>query len=377
MSESQPVILLATNHSYMFYRFRKQLIEGLLPYYSVVLSTPFVGHEQDLADLGITLLPIELDRRSVSPKKDLALLREYGNLLEKVRPDLVLTFSIKPNVYLGMQCARRKIPYFTHVQGLGTAFQKPLLKQAAKILYHTGLRKAEAVFFENQVNRDFFLSQKIISEEKPVLLSGAGIDLDYVSYQPYPENDIIHILYLGRIMQEKGIDELLSSLSHLHDKGISFVFDFAGFYEDSYKEALDTMCQAGYAIDHGFVEDPRELVAASDVVVLPSWHEGMSNVLLEAAAAGRPLIATDIPGCRESIEDGISGFLVGLKDQAALEQAIEKMISLSRQEREAMGKAGRLKMEREFSREEVVIQTISVLHKAEIRTSEQRKKEYA
>ena len=361
MIKDKPVILIATNHSYMFYRFRRQLAQELVKKYHVVLSTPFVGHEQDLRDIGLELRSIELDRRSISGKKDLRLIKQYQKLLDDVQPEFVLTFSIKPNVYLGGLCAQKRIPYFTHVQGLGTAFQKPLIREAAKFLYKTGLRKAKNVFFENQANLDFFVEHHLIPDSKAVRLSGAGIDLEEYPIEPYPDNSEFHILYLGRIMKEKGMDELLESLKNLHERGVNFLFDFAGFYEDSYKDTLDEMVKQGYAVDHGFVEDPRPLYAMCDAVVLPSWHEGMSNVLLEAAASGRPLIASNIPGCKESIIDHKSGYLVPVRDQSALEASILKMIETPRSERELMGRTGRKHMEKCFSKETVVQETMRYL----------------
>lgn len=369
MAQNKPTLLLATNHSYMFYRFRRQLISALRQEYEVVLCTPFTGHEDDLKALGIRLRQIDLERRSVNPFKDLALIREYEKILEEIRPDAVITYSIKPNVYLPPVCARKNIPCFLHVQGLGTAFQKPGIAALAAFLYRRGARQARGVFFENQANADFFIQKGLIRQDQAVVLSGAGVSLEdypFVSQEQrkaLPGSDAqIHLVYLGRFMREKGMDELLEALEQLHQEGYAFQFDFAGFCEDEYAERLAALEQEGWAKSHGFLSDPRPLYQLADCIILPSWHEGMSNVLLEGAAMGCPLIASAIPGCQEAVLDQQSGLLTEVRSQESLKQAIRTMLEKSDEERAAMGRAGRRHMEEHFSREAVVSQTLQALH---------------
>lgn len=356
--EQKPVLLLATNHSYMFYRFRRQLIEALQNQYEVVLSTPFTGHEEDLKQLGITLREIQMDRRSINPLKDLKLIQAYRRLLDEIQPDMVITYSIKPNVYLAPLCREKQIPCFVHVQGLGTAFQKPGIAQAARILYRRGTRKSCGVFFENQANCDFFLANRLMEPEQAIVLSGAGVPLEEYPFCERKQEDSVHILYLGRFMKEKGMDELLWALRELRQEGYDFFFDCAGFCEDEYTEQLEQIQKEGWGKSHGFLEDPRFLYEKASFVVLPSWHEGMSNVLLEGAAMGCPLITTDIPGCREAVLEGESGLLCQVKDRQSLKQALETMLLKTPEERQAMGLAGRRHMEQSFSRQKVVQETL-------------------
>lgn len=255
-------ILIVTNHSYMFWQFRKELVEALQKEHEVILAMPFVGHEEDFRKMGIECIPVSMNRRGVNPFAEAKLLRDYKRLLQKISPDFVLTYSIKPNIYMGLLCSCKKIPYYANVQGLGTAFQKPVL---------------------------------------------------------------------------------------------------AGFFEDIYKKQVEELEQLGIAHFYGFQSDPRPFYAEADCVVLPSYHEGMSNVLLEAAATGRPVITSNIPGCRESVENGKSGLLVEVKNKEMLYQAMKKMLHCSREEREKMGKAGREKMKREFRKEAVVERTVRSL----------------
>ena len=356
-------ILIVTNHSYMLYRFRKELIAALLKDHEVLISTPFVGHEEDLQAMGCRCIETEVDRRGVNPKTDLKLLRFYGKLVKREKPDLVITYSIKPNIYMGWVCAQRKIPYFANVQGLGTAFQRKKLAAVVTGMYRTALKKAQAVFFENDSNAGEFLSRNIIKAEKVRVLSGAGIDLNTYDCRPYPKEKARHFLYLGRIMREKGMDEWFSALRRIKaEYGEQVVFDMVGFFEDEYKELTEQLQKEGVIAFHGFQEEPRPYYEAASCVVLPSYHEGMSNVLLEAAATGRPIITSDIPGCRETVLDGKTGFLCPVKDAEGLYQQMKKVMELSDAQLEQMGRAGRAYMEERFEKSKVVRATLDILH---------------
>ena len=354
-------ILIITNHSYMLWRFRRELIQELMKEHEVILSMPFVGHEEDFKALGIRCIHTDVDRRGINPKTDLKLLKTYHQLIKEEKPDLVITYSIKPNVYAGLICGLRNVPYFANVQGLGTAFQKPGLAQFVTLLYKTALRKAKGVFFENQANAEEFRKRHIVDEEKQIVLNGAGINLEYYPYEKYPENEKFHFLYLGRIMREKGMDELFWAVEKLHQDGEKFVLDLVGFFEDEYKEQVEALEKEQIAVFHGFSEDPRPYYEGADCVVMPSYHEGMSNVLLEAAAIGRPVITSDIPGCREAVEDGRSGMLVEVKNRESLYVAMKEMLKLPRKERMAMGIAGCQKMAMEFDKRAVVAETVKAL----------------
>lgn len=357
-------ILIITNHSYMLYRFRKELIQKLLEDSEVVISTPFVGHETDLKELGANCIKTEVDRRSINPFTDLKLLRTYKTILKQEKPDLVITYSIKPNIYAGYLCGKMKIPFCANVQGLGTAFQKALLSNLVTVMYRTAFRKVETVFFENQANAQAFIRRRILPAKKEVVLSGAGINLEEYRYRQYPDNEKVHFLYLGRIMKEKGMDELFGAVEQLRKDGCEFILDLVGFFEDEYKKQVEQLQSEGIVRFYGFQENPKPYYAQTDCVVLPSYHEGMSNVLLEAAASGRAIITTDIPGCREAVDNGKSGMLCKVKSTDSLYKAMKRFTELSREKRELLGKAGREKMEREFDKKKVVEETVKVITEA-------------
>ena len=354
-------ILIITNHSYMLYRFRLELIQELMKTHEVVLSMPFVGHKDDFKALGIRCIETDVDRRGINPKTDLKLFSTYRKLLKDERPDMVITYSIKPNIYGGIACRMAGIPYCANVQGLGTAFQRKGLAQFVTVLYKLALRKAKTVFFENEANAAEFRKRKILSAEKETVLPGAGINLEAYPYMPYPENDAVHFLYLGRIMKEKGMDELFSAIRQLHEKyGSKVILDLVGFYDDDYyKEQVDRLVADGIAVFHGFQTDPLPYYVSADCVVLPSYHEGMSNVLLEAAAVGRPIITSDIPGCREAVEDGKTGLLCKVRDADSLYGQMCRMTDTPFAERQNMGRAAHEKMVQEFDKQRVVTATVA------------------
>lgn len=355
-------ILIITNHSYMLYRFRRELIQTLMRDHEVVISMPFVGHEDDFQAMGLRCINTEIDRRGINPKTDLKLFNTYRCLLKQEKPDLVITYSIKPNIYAGIACSLAGTPFCANVQGLGTAFQRKGLAKFVTMLYKTALRKAKTVFFENEGNAREFLDRNIISSEKITLLHGAGINLDEYPYSPYPRNDVLHFLFLSRIMKEKGIDELFAAMRRLHQElGNQVILDLVGFFDDDYEAEVKSLVEDGIAVFHGFQTEPWPYYAAADCIVLPSYHEGMSNVLLEAAATGRPVITSDIHGCKEAVIDGRTGLLCQVKNPDDLYEKMLRMVRTTPEEREAMGRAGRAHVEAEFDKKKVVADTVKAL----------------
>ena len=237
--------------------------------------------------------------------------------------------------------------------------QKQEKRKLSEIIEQDGPEKFKEI--ENQVNADEFVDRKIISVDKEAILNGAGINLEIYEYKPYPKSDPPHFLYLGRIMKEKGMDELFSAAEKLHDDGYKFVLDLVGFFEDEYKERVELLESKGVVKFHGFQEEPRPYYATADCVVMPSYHEGMSNVNLEASATGRPVITTDIPGCRESVENEYTGWLCEPKNVDSLYEKMKAFLETDISKREVMGKYARQKMVDEFDKKIIVNDTIKAL----------------
>lgn len=360
--EKKGKIMILTNHSYMLYQFRRELIQTLMKKYEIVLSMPYVGHEDDLKQMGCKCIETPIDRRGINPLTDLKLIKAYHKLLKSEKPDMVITFSIKPNIYGGLLCGWMKIPFCANVQGLGTAFEKKGLAEFVTILYKIAFHHVKKVFFENTGNAEEFRKRNIISAKKQVVLNGAGINLNRYKYCPLKEGDKIKFLFVGRIMKEKGVDELFYAAKKLKKEyGEKIEVGMVGFFEDEYKKQVEQLQKEGVIRFYGFQEDVRPLYEDATCVVLPSYHEGMSNVLLEGAATGRALITSDVPGCREAVDEGVNGYLCKVKSAKSLYQKMRKFMELTKEERKEMGKNGRRKIQVQFDKKDVVKKTVKAL----------------
>ena len=354
-------ILILTNNDIGLYKFRKELLEALLEKnHEVFIALPggeFVG---DLRAMGCRFIETPMERRGMNPFIELKLVTLYRRILREVRPDAVLTFTIKPNIYGGMACAAAGIPYIADVTGLGTAIENGgLLQKVLLRLYAYGLRKARMVFFENAENERFMVERHVVRGRHAVL-PGAGVNLADYPVQPYPaETDKLIFSTVGRIMRDKGTDELLSAVREIKKKHPQVIFRLIGFFDEDYQAKVETAVREGIIEYIENQRDVRPYYAASHAIVHPSYHEGMSNVLLESAAAGRPLLTTNVPGCREAFDEGVSGYGFPPRDASALTAAIEKFIALPYEKKIEMGEAGRKKMEREFDRRLVRDQFLS------------------
>lgn len=319
--------------------------------------------ENRIKKFGCALKKISMERRGVNPFRDFKLLSELYKTIKKQKPDLVITYTIKPNIYGGFASQILQVPYAVNITGLGTAFQgNGLLRHLVTAMYKVALKKAKVVFFENVENRDVIVEARIIPKEKTHVLAGAGVDLEHFTYAPYPkDSEITRFLFVGRVMQEKGIDELFQAMRHLNQEGYRCTLDVLGGFEENYSEKIHKYEREGWLHYLGYQEDVRPFIEKCHCFVLPSWHEGMANTNLEAAATGRPVITSNIHGCLEAVEDGVTGYLAEKKDTYDLYQAMKKMCELSAEERERMGMTGRKHMEAVFDKRKVVKKTIEII----------------
>lgn len=353
-------ILIFANNSGGLYGFRRELILELKKTHEVVASTPLEESVGLLQEIGCRLLDTPIDRRGVNPIKDFRLLLRYIKILKLEKPDLVITYTIKPNVYGGMACRLLKVPYAVNITGLGTAFQgHGMLRWVVTTLYRLGTSGAKVMFFENVENQQIFIDEKLAKPEKTCLLNGAGVNLEHYQATDYPdEHGGVRFLFVGRVMQEKGIDELFSAMQRLHQEGYPCTLDVLGGFEENYAQQMKECQEAGWLHYHGYQKDVRPFIAQSHCFVLPSWHEGMANTNLECAASGRPVITSDIHGCKEAVVDGVSGLLCQRKDAQSLYETMKKFLQLSHEEKRKMGLAGRKHMEDVFDKRKVVQNTL-------------------
>lgn len=349
-------ILILANNDIGLYKFRKELIEELIiRNYEVYISLPDGDFVEALKTLGCKYIKTDIARHGTNPIQDLGLLNFYKKIIRQIQPDMVLTYTIKPNIYGGLACASSDTPYLTNITGLGTAVEtKGFLQFITMTLYRNALRKANTVFFQNRENENFFLKHKLVLG-KHKLIPGSGVNLSYYVPLPYPKSDTIEFVFIARIMKEKGIDQYLQAAEAIKRKYPNTKFHICGFCEESYEQVLQTFQENGTIIYHGVVTDMKEIYKRIHCTVHPTYYpEGLSNVLLESAASARPIITTDRSGCREVIEDGVNGFICKQKDSDDLIMKIEKFLQLTWEEKRQMGLAGRTKVEQEFDRNIVV-----------------------
>ncbi len=361
-------ILILANNDIGLYQFRKELIEELLKKNTVSISLPYGELVEPLKKMGCTFINIPLERRGINPVKDFGLFIRYYKLLKTQNPELVITYTIKPNIYGGFACRLCKIPYAVNITGLGTAFQKKgILRRLVTIMYKIGLKKARTVFFENEENQQIFINERIVKTKQTCLLNGAGVNLKHYQVAEYPADDgTIRFLFIGRVMKEKGIDELFVAMRRLRAEGISCTLDVLGSYEENYEGKIREYEKEGWLYYHGYQKDVRPFIKKCHCFVLPSWHEGMANTNLECAAMGRPVITSNIHGCKEAVIHKKTGFYCKRKDSGSLYKAMRYFCSIDYARRKEMGLEGRKRMEDVFDKEKVVKETLKVLRLEEV-----------
>lgn len=349
-------IALIGNTDFAIYNYRYELLCRLLADgHSVVVISPEGKHVSKMREMGCEHYEVAIDRRGTNPLKDLRVIKSYKKILKETKPDYVLTYTIKPNIYGAIACNKLGIPCVVNVTGLGTAVENKGWKQSVAVfLYKRAFKKVKTIFFQNAENMKFFIDRGLFVE-KHKLLPGSGINLNRFKLTEYPADDTVNFVFVSRLMREKGIEQYLDAAEYITDKYPNTRFHICGFCEDEYKDRLEAITKSSKVIYHGMVDDMAAILADMHCTVHPTFYpEGLSNVLLESLACGRPIITTDRAGCREVVEDGINGYVVKQQDSADLIEKIEKFLALSNEEQKNMGLAGRTKVEREFDRQFVI-----------------------
>ena len=356
-------ILIMANYDVGLYQFRRELIAELLKSHEILISLPDGDLVRPLEEMGCRFLSTPVDRRGIDPRKDLRLFLQYFKMLRQEKPDLVITYTIKPNIYGGLACRLLGIPYAANITGLGTAFQKSgALRTLVSTMYRSGLKRARVVFFENAGNMETLLNEGIVKQTQCKLLPGAGVNLDHYAFAAYPtEETPIRFLFMGRVMREKGVDELFEAMHRLQQEDIPCTLDVLGGCEEHYEETLRRCEAEGLLRYHGYQKDVRPFIRDCHCFVLPSWHEGMANTNLECAAMGRPLITSRIHGCMEAVIEGESGLLCEPKNADSLYEVMRQFCRLSYEQRMSMGKFGWRHMEDVFDKRNVIAYTLKGL----------------
>ena len=365
-------ILILANDTTYTYNLRDVLLKTFIAEgYEVIVVCERLNYSKEMLDLGVRLIDIKMNRRSKNPLSDLSLLAQFRRIIQQEKPSVVLTYNIKPNVYGGIACKMAEVPYIPNITGLGTAVENAgIMQKISTTLYKIGVSKAACVMFQNEGNKQYFIESGLLGKNsKTCLLPGSGVNLEKFAYQPYPDPESPMIFsIIGRIMKDKGTDELLEAAKTVKEKYPDVRFRMIGYFDENYQSIVNKAVKESLVEYVEEQKDIRPFVNESWAVIQPSHHEGMSNVLLESAATGRPVIATDIPGCREAFDNDISGFAFPVGDSKALAEAIIRFIELPYETKLRMGKAGRLKMEHEFDRN-----IVAQAYLTEIRKTEGRK----
>lgn len=350
-------VLVMVNRDFVLYNFRIELVEELLKEnYEVYICLPYGEKVELMTKMGCKFVPVTIDKRGTNPLKDIKLIREYKRILQEVKPDMLLTYTTKVNIYAGILAGRMKIPYLMNISGLGTAVEyKNPLQGFMIFMYRMAAKNARCLFFQNTENLRFFQEHNMYQGIWK-LLPGSGVNVERFYMMQYPgETEGIHFLFIARVIKEKGIEEYLAAARVIKEEYPNTFFHVLGPCDGGYGDILKEYEKQGIIQYHGMIQDTREFLAKSHCTIHPSYYpEGMSNVCLESAACGRPVITTDRSGCRETVEDGVTGYIFPQKDRAALIDRVRTFLKLSWEEKRQMGLAGRRKMEQEFDRRIVV-----------------------
>ncbi len=343
-------IMFMSCKDYNFYNFRSKLILHLHEMgHEVVLNCPYGDKIDYFTSHGCRFVDIQMDRRGKNVLRDLKLISAYSKLLQKEKPDVVLTFTGKTSIYVGFVCGLMKIPCIINNAGLMET--SGLFDKFMKVLYWVGFRKASCMMYQNTHERDVInkvLKNKVYYRELP----GSGVDLDVFRYRSYPKSDDpIVFNYVGRIVKIKGIDEFLECAKRIkgHYPNTKFVL-YGDFDDDAYRELIASYERDGLVVYGGVQLDMKPCIESAHAVIHPSYYEGMTNVVLEHSAMGRVCIGSDIPGVKDGIDDGYTGFVFRVKDVDSMVEAVEKFLNLSFEQKVEMGRQARIKMEREFDR---------------------------
>lgn len=355
-------ILITVNAAWNLANFRRSLIEKLIADgHQVTALAPLDEHAAKLREIGCRFVPLEMDVKGLAPHRDLGLVLRFWRHFRRERPDAILSFTIKNNIYGAFAAGALGIPFMPTITGLGTAFLSgALLERVAERLYRTAFRNAEQVFFQNKDDRAFFLERRLVAPEKARLVAGSGIDLKhFVPTAMRDSGSAPGFLMIGRVLRDKGVCEYVEAARMVKERYPEATFTLLGRLDAKNRTAIDAATvraweDAGILSHQGHTPDVRPQIGEAACLVLPSYREGTPRTLLEGAAMARPVITTDVPGCREVVEDGRTGLLCNVGSAESLRDAMIRFIELPHGTRVAMGQAGRAMMERQFDEGSVI-----------------------
>jgi glycosyltransferase involved in cell wall biosynthesis len=356
-------IILSANTSWYLFNFRASTIQAFINLkHEVICIAPEDEYTQKLKNLGCTFIPISMDNKGINPLKDIYLLLQFLRYYFKVKPDVIFHFTIKNNIYGTWAAKILSIPAINNISGLGTAFLSTgLLSTFVKILYKTSQCYAYKVFCQNSEDLHLLSTQRLVPAQNLVLLPGSGVNLQrfHPNLRSMNGNQYFTFLYAGRMLKDKGLYELIEAIQSINQNSMKCNLRLCGFANADNRSSIPISKLEEWknmlGIEWIGPSDDVELVMAeADCLVLPSYREGMPKTILEAGAMELPVIASNVPGCKNIIQNGVNGVLCRPRDSADLKNAMLLLMGMSDEERAIMGKAGRAKVKEEFD-EKIVI----------------------
>ena len=361
-------IVLSSNTAFSLYNFRLSLMRALKGKgYEVIAVSPEDGKYSELLRRKFSFFPVKsLDRKGTNPIKDLKLFFEYLLLFRRLKPDLVINFTIKPNIYGSISAGLLGITSISVITGLGYVFiRESWLTKFVKLLYWLAFRFNRAVVF---LNSEDLNTLRNISKEKSFLIESEGIDIKHFDPELCKEakKDEFTFLFVGRLLTDKGIYELIKAFEKLKKEKPKVKLIIVGSPDEGnpnsvIKGELEKWVKEGLIEWYGFQEDVRPFYCMVDCVVLPSYREGVPRVLLEAMAMEKPIITTDAPGCKNVCVDGVNGFLVKPRDVESLYLAMKKAVEMEEVELRKMGKKGREIVEQKYEISKIVGEYVKII----------------
>jgi glycosyltransferase involved in cell wall biosynthesis len=354
-------VAIVLNTSWNIYNFRMNLVRSLQAEgHEIHTVAPTDDYTHFLIEAGCMHHAVKMDSRGANPVKDLALIVELYGIYKRIKPDVILHYTIKPNVYGSLAASFLRIPVVNNVCGLGTVFLKDdLLSSIAMFLYRVSFRFPKKVFFQNPDDLKLFLDKKLVPSHTVDLLPGSGIDLDKFKPVSFQRNQKFTFLLISRLITDKGILEYIDAVKKLKGEGLNARFQVLGAIDPEHKrgikrEVIQEWINSGLIEYLGTTKDVRHFIELADCVVLPSYREGTPRTLLEAASSSKPIVATNVPGCNQVVEDKFNGLLCNMKDSADLAAKMRSMAAYDDETLKNMGINGRRKMETEYD-ESIVI----------------------
>lgn len=367
-------IILTANAAWNILNFRRPIVKRLLENgHQVTVLAPRDDAVKSLEAMGCRFVALQMDVKGLSPLKDFKLILELRRILKKEMPDAILSYTIKNNIFGAIASRRLNIPFIPNVTGLGTAFLSgSFLQSIAQTLYKYAFSRLDTVFFQNVDDRNLFIERKLLSKQQTQLLPGSGIDVGRFSVADLPNKSNLPVfLLIARLIKDKGIFEFVEAAQIVHKTVPKARFQILGAIGSKNRGAIDLAVVKSWQRD-GFIEylgetsDVRPFIAKADCVVLPSYREGAPRTLIEACAMARPIVTTDVPGCRSVVDDERTGYLCDVRSGKNLAAACLKIAAQTPEERTAMGQAGRLKIETEFNQNIIIDAYEQALHRMEV-----------